>query len=63
MFNNFFLYWACSHGCFSPWNSTLEKEEHKITEDDCSFNTYLAIVFVITVIVLLSVFVAQSAAG
>lgn len=34
-----------------------------MTEDDRSFNTYLVAVFVITVIVLLSVFMAQSAAG
>lgn len=31
--------------------------------DDRSFNAYLIIVFVVTVIVLVSIFVAQSVAG
>ena len=34
-----------------------------MTEDDRSFNAYLIVVFVIMAIVLLAVFIAQSAAG
>lgn len=63
MSDDFFLYWAHSYGCSSPWNSTLEKEEHKMTEDDRSFNTFLVVVFVITLVVLSYIYIAQSAAG
>jgi len=34
-----------------------------MTEDDHSFNIFLVVVFVLTVIMFLSIFMAQSAAG
>lgn len=34
-----------------------------MTKEDRTFNTFLVVVFVITVIVLISIFLAQSAVG
>lgn len=61
MLDNFFLYWASVHNCLSPRKSPFEKEEHNMT-DDRSFNTYLVVVFVITLVVLVTVYGIQTLA-